>query len=752
MRPNAVRAFSLQTALEWKLLARMRWPLLLPLAAFAYVAFSLAALPEGGSQDLYLQLLKLLSFFHTLSLGLPVLLGVLLARRDILHPAYEWLQAMPVSNPVFLLSKTAAGMLYSGLIPVATAAAFIAVSLRQGLSLMDALAAVLPILLYMLGSFAISLVLGLTIGVLLPARYALPIGFCGWMFGSVFIQVFMVERYGWYPLKAFYLNPMLNTDLLRNEGWAGALNSEEAAKLAPFVLSFAVFLLAWCNAALGRQRPEGSGKRAVIAVFAALLLAGAAYIPYVRMWTSRFDRIEAIASISPDQSRWMVPNERYAFRVNAVRLDVTKRDDQTLDIEAAIAFPVKQGKPLSVMDDGYAPAREPGMLTFLLHPSLRVTGFEINGKSAPYSRNGDRLSVPLGVLADSEGEQTARFRYEGKLNIPAARETYSSFVRKGGAYLPAHIGWYPLPGGDSLFFRSGREVLERRDAAVGLTADFDVRIRGFGDMPLFATLAGAPDDGSNGIRHFKQRNAAAFTLFGGRYIEAGIPDESVSVVTTAGARKESEAFLYELRARKQYYESWLGQPLDRLRQLYYFPDEPINTNRSYAPERLMGDAMLYAQATYANLDANRLMTTLQVLLFGDPDDASFAEHTEGPRSIVQEIREAILGLYDLENAGAAGQWRHSRLTHATSPEDGQMQEKINNMIIEAFESGRTEQAKQTLAFFYRQGLRIEQKPYREMYMADESQLYSYPVISYEDWLEVWNRYGPKAGEEAQGND
>jgi len=731
-----------QTRLELLLILRMRWPILLPLAAGIYLWAQMAGSASDGYADIRLALIDMLRTFHTLSLALPMLFGVLLVRRDLLHPAFGWMHALPVNNAAYLLGKLCAGFLYLLLIPIATGIAYTLPYIRSGLPLAEWADSILPILTLQSGSYAVTLILGMTIGVLVPGRFALPIAFCGWLFGSVFLQEFIVVRLGWYPLKPFFLHHFLSTEYLMNEGWSRAFAPEYAA-FAPFVLLFMVFLLAWSAAAVGRSRPEGSPASAVILTLAALAIAAAFYVPYAAAWADRYGHIRTLAATAPPQDA-IAPHAPYVFEVDLAAAEVHKISEHGIRVDAKLVLPLRGNRPISIADPNLAPIeRKPGTATFLLHPSLRVFEVKLNGAASAFERKGDRLSLPLPQLTDGATVSTAtvEIRYEGELDewaYNSAGEYYWAFVRDQGLFLPGHIGWFPIPGGDSLFYRSEPFLYDRTDAGrdTGQT-HYELELYGFGRLPVYASLPSGVD--RDGVIRFVGTDSAVPALFGGSFIKVALPDGGPAVITTPANRMNSVRFLEELNKRLEYYAEWLGPEAaesgSRLKQIAYFP---TNVARSYGYQQadgLSAGTVLLPSYSQSALGAAELQTALRLMLFGDDDSSLYSDRTGTEHSIVGEIRNAILMLYELERE-TDPHWIHSPYV-ALTPDGIPVMDHIAHMLREAVADGRSGQARGVLEHFYREGLSIDTLRNRVAFDDTEFPGEAYPRVAYEDWLKVW---------------
>jgi len=747
-----------QTRLELLLIVRMRWPFLLPLAAGIYQWAQLAGMAQDGYADIRLGLIDMMRTFHTLSLALPMLLGVLLIRRDLLHPAYGWMHALPVSNAAYLLGKLCAGFLYLLLIPIATGIAYTLPYIRSGLPTADWAGSIMPILLQQSGSYAVTLVLGMAIGVLVPGRFALPIAFCGWLFGSVFLQEFIVVQLGWYPLKPFFLHHFLNPEYLLNEGWLRAFESEYTGFL-PFVLLFMVFLLAWSDAAVGRSRPEGSPVRAISLALAALVFSALLYVPYAAAWTDRYSHIRALSATAPAEEA-IEPHDPYVFDVRSATAEVHKISEHGIRVEAKLELPLRGNRPIAAGDPDQAPrAHKPDMVTFLLHPSLRVFEVKLNGAASAFERNGHQLSIPLPQLTDKLETSTAtvEIRYEGELDewsYNGAGEYYWAFVRDQGLYLPGHIGWFPIPGGDSLFFRSGPSLYARTDAGrdTGKTR-YELELHGFGPLSVFATLPSGAN--RSGVIRFTGMDSTVPSLFGGSFIKIGMPAGGPAIITTPANRTNSERFLEELNKRIEYYAEWLhpnaAESGSKLKQIVYFPTNVVNSYGYMQASSLTANTVFLSSYSQSALGAPELQTVLRLMLFGDDDSSLYSDRAGSEHSIVGEIRNAILMLYELERE-TDPHWIFSPYV-ALTPDGIPVMDNIALMLREAVADGRSAEARGVLERFYREGLSIDGERGRGAY--GEAELpdgANYATIAYEEWLQAWQNDAANGEKEAASSD
>ncbi|CAH1211742.1 hypothetical protein PAECIP111893_03467 [Paenibacillus plantiphilus] len=740
-----MRILLLQIMLELKLLAKMRWPLLLPLPAGGWLLLQTTNQSHGAAIDIDLYAVSANTIILTFAMAIPILLGVLLIRRDTLSSAYEWSLGLPVSNAVIIASKWIAGFLYSSLFTVSVQAVYLALAWHHGLPWSSTLQFMLYYSLIYEMAFAAAVALGLVLGAMMPLRFSLPIAFCGWVFGSLFVPAYLVMNMGMYPLKAFSLNHLTIPSTMSNVGWYRSLSDLENIRMYPFVALFSLFMLTAAAALVARTRPVRRPRLPVIIMLLTLLLSGISYIPYGKLWMDRLEQLDVMQANAADITQFIQPHEPHVFRISSMKLDVKRHPDNELEMTAVIVLPTNKGQliPAAPGIKKVAPQQE-GYVSFLLDPLLEVQTLTVNDAEVSWRQHGQFVSFEQAALMDGAGDKhTIEFRYRGTINrwLPLfGGESYLAFAVDQSVFLPSYFGWFPLPGGYGLYVDSAN-VRSRGDITRYLRADFELTASGF-PGPLYSTLQAAPDDTAQ-RRHFIQHDSEAPELFGGDLVTVRIEGEPIAFITTKSREQAGRQFLKEINKQRSFYESWLGRPLDSIHQIVYFPMgsmwDWMNTGESYSN----GNTIYINAQRYQSLDASRAQSIIGRLLFDDPVNAhqhvnNWADYKNPNEdySMIQEIRTLILSLHRLESL------KREELTSSDYFVASwfKLADPMIKMVKEAYVEGNSDLVKRVLKRFYDGGLHVEDHFERGAMTSQMAQgtRYLFPTINWQDWLAVWN--------------
>ncbi|MBW7456484.1 hypothetical protein ACFOLF_27280 [Paenibacillus sepulcri] len=739
-----MRTLVLQIRLELQLLYKRRWPLLLPPAAGVWMLLQCFNSRQNQLLNLNLKAAEAhgtIMMFVTL---VPILLGVLLIRRDTLHASFEWSLGLPVTNRVIIASKWTAGFVYMSVFTLLIQASYAAAAWHYDLASASALREIIWYSLFYEMSFAAGTALGILLGALMPLRFSLPIGFCGWVFGALFVPSLLVEGLHWYPVKVFSLNQLMGiSSYANNEIWTFELISREYMMIGIFGAAFSLFMLTAAGALFARERPVYKAKTPFIIMMACLLLSAAAYVPYSQLWSKRYDQQRIMhAAAKPDANiNQHIP---YQFQISSMALDIVRHSDNSLEMKARIVLPTRDGKLIPASGQARQVAvHYEGQISFLLDPLLQVLSLKVDGNPAPWRRDGDFISFGKNLLERGRDDHVIEIAYGGILNewrADGGTETRFAFVQGRNVLLPAHLGWFPIPGGDTLKMINGSFISDRVDVITGWRTNFDVKLHGFAG-PIYASIAQAPDDNPD-VRHFVQKSAEAPFIFGGDFTEVRIPGEPVTVITTPGSIKDSRLFLSQLNQKRSYYSSWSGMPLDNLKQVLYFPMGGLFPFFANASGIVQGNMFLIQANRYSSLTTSGLEKIMSTLLFGDNTEVYMNVNNwddypdpESSYSIVQEIRSAILSL-DQKEAYSGTDPTFSIQIMGDSPPSRLMAAMIND----AFSNGEADLVKRVLLRFLHQGLQVRDLflnlPY---YNSDiDRNPFRYPLITWNDWLRIWN--------------
>lgn len=740
-----MRTLLLQTGFELKLIAKLRLTLLLPPAAGLWMLFQCADIGLPASMDVNLYAADAHATLMTFLTALPMFLGVLLIRRDALNPSYEWSLTLPVTNRVMIAAKWIAGMLYSSAFTVCILAVYVGVAVHHKLSWRSIWSEIAHYAPLYETSFAAGVAVGIVIGALFPMRFALPVAFCGWIFGSIFVPVYLIEVFNWHQMRLFSLNHLIgDLGASASEAWAYRLSGLEYPLTYVFAGTVTVLLLATACALLARTRPVLRPFAPIALMGVALIAAAAVFVPYADVWQQRYAQWQQLMPNVPAAERIHL-HERYAFKVESIDVRLARAENDSLTARAEFVLPTREGRLLPAHEELEAVTdRIEGRVTFLLYPKLKVSGLTVDGEPVAWTQEQDRISFDHAALDPTASSHRVVWEYAAVSPLnewaqDASGQYHLLFAQGRSSFLPAYLGWYPLPGGDSLMYRQGEQIVPRADVTNGLRADFRLRLEGF-DGRLVSTLPPAEDD-APGARSFAGANAVLPTVAGGSFTTVKVADEPAFMLTTPGNVEEARIFLENLRERRAFYEQWTGTRLDRIRQIVYFPF--IGTfDRSYGLTSVfpIGDTLFIGELRHSNLDAYRMEQTLSFLLFGDTvySSSRVNEWDDQNRnmlstySIVQEIRRMIALYIPMKEHVIAQEGD----VYMLSP----IGEKMKQMVDTAYKEGKADVVKRVLTRFWNEGLAIEDRSSTRSaspLATEAADPYHYPRITWEQWLQAW---------------
>ncbi|SDS14385.1 hypothetical protein SAMN05444162_0828 [Paenibacillaceae bacterium GAS479] len=728
-----------QAAMELRSLMLLRWTLLLPAAAAVWMILHTWRLRPESSQDVNLYAADTHIMLLMLTTAIPLLLGVLLIRRDLLHPSAEWLFRLPVSAGGWMASKWLAGFAYMTLYTVAVSAAYAASALRHDVPPYSIWRQIGLYALMYEQAFALSLALGLFLGVLLPLRFSLPAAFCAWVFGSLFLQTYIrpVYELGW--LKAFYLQPLFNNSLIGNEAWSFILAKGEMLRIILFGAVFAIFLLTAGAALLGRSKPPLNRRRPWLLTLAALLASTAAFLPFSSLNMERNEHREQLeaAAAQPDELQEPAP---YRFQLDRMKLQVNSLPEQTgFEAQATLDIPTIHGKLLPA-EGNVLLYRKESTVSLLLYSSLEVRSVELNGVPITWERQGDRIQFSEDLLNPYQYTQTVEITYNGGLDEwlsgAGGSESYLAFTRKNAVYLPASLGWYPLPGGDTLLALGQDQHLQDRPASnITPNTEYEVVLSGF-ETQLFGTIQN--EEVSSDSTRFGGVSDSGLTVVGGRFQRIKLAGEPIEIVTTPGNADEANDFLKRFTERRKGLETLTGAPLNSVRQIFFFPMHMIGTpmetpsiTRSWYAEN---DTLFIPQTEHRNLDSYAEDALSTLLLFGDTGRGAENARKEAlaKPSVALEIRSAYAYLYNKES----GDKDPYRLQADETPE----WKAIQTLIDAAYERGHAGQIHEVLERLRQFGLTLPEPPRSAAgeWLATDA----VPYITMNDFMREWRKLMP----------
>nr|WP_157338843.1 hypothetical protein [Paenibacillus lutrae] len=729
--------------LELRLLINSPFLLILPLLFGVWMAVSLAGIAPPVSQDLYMYVYDFHKVKHTLSLGVAVLIGILMIRRDISKPSCEWMGGLPVSAAVPLSAKYAVGFIYLSLFTAAMSAVYVYFAVQYKISTDVLLQELLFFAIQYEWSYMVTLALAMLLAVAIRNRIIYLIGFCAWIFGTFFIDIFLIRRLGLIQLemlRPFHLSQLMLDSFYANEAWGIGLLKPETWSSRFFVLSFTLLMLTACVFVLKTVRPSNTRGKWGLALLAFSGLSVGCYYSYAQIWVPRIAASNELIQHAVQTAEGSI-DSYVTFPVSSYRLELTKQNSEEVKIKAQLAF-----KTTDLPEE---------QTFFSLHPHFHVEQLLIDQKSLPFQRTGSLITIDSNQFDRNKTLQNLTFVYkdEGinwRLDPHNNMEQFVSFIKDPSIYLPGVSGWYPAATNKPMFVKYGSDsnrVYPSGGEHLPYPSDFDVTWQGFSGR-IYGNLA--EEDGSAISRqHFTQSHVKEASFYAGNFIELRDPASPMKMVTTPGNRLEAEKFWSELLKFKAYYKPLLKTELLSIRTLFYFPLENLRIHDTRI-SGLSGSSYLIGETKSHNLDDYQLVNAMNAVLFGDDKrQISFADvdinedaqndknlHENRP-SIFMEIRAAFLYLFykdgvkmtdeEIRKVAFSQVLLPSTNADPLHPNQDRARNQILLQVQKALNEGKTEQTKQVLASFYQKGLSAPEAPFQ------------YPVYTLDDWNETWNR-------------
>lgn len=668
----------------------------------------LTRMPDNVSHDLYMYALDFHKVQQTLSLGMAMLLGILTLRKDLKRPSYEWLGTMPVSEHIYVLAKFLVGWLYLSLFTVAMLMVYIPLAFRHDVPTDVIWQHAGQFALQYELSYAVTLALGMLLAQAIPNRITYVIGFCAWMFGTYFMDIFLLQREQLLALKTFHLNQFFLDSVQESELWWSGLVSEELIWSRAFVAAFTVGMLLVIMLLLAMHKPSSRRLPFWIASFAVVLLCVGLYTPYAHLWQERYEqaanRKQGSASINED--------DRYTtFPVNRYEIELFHLGRGEIAVTATLNVPTVG-----------LPADKP--LTLQLHRDLLVREVMWNGEKLDVTRAYDFIQLPVDHIATDREEQKLQFTYQGKLKewMMFRREQFPIFVQEEQLYLPDYAAWYPIPGDLHLFLydRQADQLKMRHELPPMQSFAMEVRVRGF-DTRLYGSLTSSREN--QDVIVFQSKDTKGLTLFASPDVmELNVPGESFKLLTSPSNRHEAEAFLSDVNQARAYFKTWLGEGVERIEQIAYFPFSMVDVEMDRWQE-VKGNTYFIAETKNHNLDSFQRVNAISAVLFQDLYDGYYySDQEDGDGSIVGEVRDLFAELYITEVLN-----RRSNPTFDLKQSESNVYAAMQKQVHEAIDAGKLDQVKAVLRHFYEAGLTIDPMTPK------------IPMITWEQWNEVWER-------------
>ncbi|OIB03242.1 hypothetical protein AK95_06395 [Paenibacillus sp. LC231] len=689
-----------------------------------------AASGNGPNHNLYTAAYSFHMLGHTMTLGPAMLIGILSIRRDVRRRSFEWNHSLPVSFFTLLSSKYVVSLLYFSLFTLSTSVIFYILSVSQGIAGHIAMMHTMQFAVQYEVSYMVTLALAMLLGASIPNRIVYLIGFCAWMFGTFFMEIYIISELRWMPAQVFHLNQFfLQSNRFEYENWGYDLFGEDLMSSRWFVLAFTFLLLTVCLFLLNRKRPTMLLKAGWLAVLGAVVLTAAAAVPYGTLWAERYAQIDAKLE-DPTVSYIDDPEAGSFYHVSSYDIKLKRLPNDELRVMAKLTIPASE---LSGMRQ----------LPLTLNRMFKLERVQLQGIDAPYRRQGDRLSVRM--VGDAKGgDIQAELEYRGKVMDFMAgysREEFSVYSVGPEVKLDGFIAWYPLPGYQHVYLKSDNE--DRPPKYVYLGWEFGRMRYSFGEMKL--EVEGYPVPLYTGMQELERRPGYQrfedrgieqnISLYGGRFWkEIRRNDLPITVVTTPYMEKASVMMLRDMQKKYDYFSKWVpafNSNVDKILYLGQGFDYPR------VDHRLILSSNQYTY-NYSNLSGEWMNS----ILFGNQDGLNYYfEHPE--RDVRGKISSLFWYVYYVEEKGLSdkqlredyGSLRSVQQLLYRNGDGDDPQNKIGismaQQVRRALEEGRGEQVKELLVHFYQQGLMLPSTE-RNSYLNPES------PITYKEWQQKWD--------------
>lgn len=680
--------------------------------------------------NLFLSAYSWHGLMNTLTLGLAMFIGIMTVRRDIYRHAYDWMQGLPLSHFMRISVKYIVGMLYLTSFSVIAGVVYAIASHQLGI----------PASLYMEHaryfmvsyelSYLITYALAMLLAILIPNRVIYLIGFCTWMFGTFFMQIYIIERNYWNILTTFHLSQLYASASYDNDVWNFNLISEQLIYSHVFVAIFAVMLLVIAIMLLDMKRPTSYRKFNYTASVLAVILTIVSFLPYADVWNKRKDNLQQILNNPNVKSFWELKQEAdsdeeiFSFPIEKYDVSVVKDKDDTLHVTALLSIPV-QG------------IRDFADLKLTLNHNFVIDTVKVGGKEVSFHQEYDWVTIPL--TTSSKDNISVELRYGGQIYDDPLRDKgpdgLFAFVKGDNAFLPYYTAWYPLAGQHHIYLREASlESYFQRNVSIPYAADWQLSIKGF-EATVLTGLNKDESSKAEGEQRFSGNHLHYVSMLGAELVEvkeAGLP----AVLYTTPYDAARAKYIAEIwKDTYDYFESWLGPIQHKITTVGIFNKrqylEPIrqgnlsiifrNQDEGYTGYYLMNQMMLGTKDGYSSYQTPRedVRTKIRGLIW-------YVQQ----REVLKYSDEEILNHYS--DSRMVGEL----IDHGSATESSELGLRMREQVAVAIDQGKLAQVKEVLRYFYEQGLEIPLQQSTQSTEGNEGQ--SKPV-SYETWQKVWEQ-------------
>ncbi|SMF70228.1 hypothetical protein SAMN05661091_0644 [Paenibacillus uliginis N3/975] len=697
------------------------------------VIFLLFALGAGdyANPKVYNMLYQYYSFAHTISLGPAMLLGILTVRRDIRRPSYEWNRSFPVSFGMLLSAKYIVGIIYMSLFTMSASFIFYVISIGSGVDSSLVMRHTMNIVVQSEISYLVTFALAMLLGVCIANRVVYLIGFCAWMFGTFFMDIFLIEQLRLLPLKTFHLNQFFVTNNpLGDETWGYELFREELFSSWLFVLAFTLLLLVVSLLLLNRTRPTMNIKWCWLAAVGAAVLSVAAFVPYGSIWQERYASINE--KLNDSTIRLSETEFSKDVRLNISKYDITlkRRPDNLLQFQAKLEVPTEEWSGKS-------------SFPLTLHRNFQVSKVLVQGIDTPYQRKGERLNVE--IPNEAADKLQIEVFYAGNIKDFLSdynRERYPVFSVGSEVYLPRYMAWYPLPGHQDVYVKTEDPAnrIHTGNRYSGMyfpPAEMKLTVEGY-SVPLYT---GMPEiEREVGYQRFEGKDVMGLTLLGSEsWIELKEEGLPVTLVTTPYNRENAQIQLAELKEKYDYFTQWIPELKPVVTQIMYFGTSVESLQEESG--KVDNGLILSSRTSFYDSGSGLPGEWMNAMLFGGQEGLVMYSGGDVEEDVRGRISSLFWYLYYREAKGVSDEelmdyygWARSiqMLTMKDTDYDPKgIGRKMLRQVSKALNRGKEAEVKELLQHFYNQG--ISQPGRRDDFFLKEQ------PISYKEWKQEWNR-------------
>lgn len=725
--------FITQFKLELKLLFKQKIILSIPLLLAIYMCIYLLSSKTNinFSTNIYFSTYTFQYIFHTLSLCIAFILGILIVRRDTLEKTYGWIGAYPTSSFIVFTAKFLAIFLYLSIFSVIINGTYFLLALIKGTPIDLAFRNMVFYIYNYEFSYAYTLSLAILLALVIKHRVVYLIGIVLWISSTFFLDNIALQEQKWYFLKVLHLNGFIEESILDNEIWSSLMHSE-LWKSRLIILSLILTLLCISMFIYSLQRNSKTKSKFIVALSILLTLTIVSSIPYAKLWRERYENRALIFKNAPLNYEKI---DKKLFKINSYDLTITKEENNNLQIVSEVEIPTEEIEELN-------------SITFTLNNAFKISNIYIDNKEITFEQRGNFVSFDTKLFNKDLEFQNLVFNYEGQIldwGHNFRYENYFAFVKDNNVFLPSYFGWYPLPGEQDLYkidehpIDKFSGIASRKEYTLKETAAFNIILNGFKN-DIFTTAGTTIRKGN--IQDIKVKSKTGITLIGGQLEEYVSKNNLVSFVCSPSNGKYAVDFVEQISQMIEYYNSWTNKTLDTPIKIFYLPLYHLG-DFGYQDIYLQEDSFLMTEfKTQLLTDENTLTQLITSYLFND-EVSNIIVSEDIEEKITMEIRNAFLYLYARESIGSSKiteyyeeyfeAWNNYYEENMDESVDEKV--KIREMIVKALDEGKGKQVKNVLLKFQNRISGVQE----EKSIENSSNIYRLPPTFYDEWMHEWEK-------------